>query len=302
MASEPQVYWNGRFLPQGEARLPLNDAGFVWGATVTDLCRTFRQQPYRLADHLQRFRQSCRLAAVPLAATDAELTAAATELVRCNGAFLGPHQELALVFLATPGPIGYYLGEPGGAGDGPPTLIVHTFPLPLGRYARWLREGARLVIPAVRHLPAVSVPPQAKVRSRLFWWRAEQEAHAADPAASALLLDPEGFLTETAAANHLLVRGGAVLTPRRERVLPGISLAVVEELCRDLGLPFAEADLRREDLATADEALLTCTSFCLAPVAAVDGRPLACPGPIFERLLAAWSDRVGVDVRAQILG
>ena len=42
---EPQVFLNGQFLPLSEARLSWHDAGFVFGATVTDLCRTFRQRP-----------------------------------------------------------------------------------------------------------------------------------------------------------------------------------------------------------------------------------------------------------------
>jgi branched-subunit amino acid aminotransferase/4-amino-4-deoxychorismate lyase len=52
----PLAYLNGDFRPQNEAQLPLHDAGFVWGATVTDLCRTFRHRLFRLADHLDRFR------------------------------------------------------------------------------------------------------------------------------------------------------------------------------------------------------------------------------------------------------
>ena len=65
-SAAPIAYLNGRFLTLTEAHLTLHDAGFVWGATVTDLCRTFRSQPYRLADHLRRFRRSCELAYVPL--------------------------------------------------------------------------------------------------------------------------------------------------------------------------------------------------------------------------------------------
>lgn len=58
MPSLPLAYLNDRFLPQPEARLTLHDAGFVLGVTVTDLCRTFRHRPYRLADHLRRFRKA----------------------------------------------------------------------------------------------------------------------------------------------------------------------------------------------------------------------------------------------------
>ncbi|HZY86804.1 MAG TPA: aminotransferase class IV [Gemmataceae bacterium] len=296
--TEPLAYLNGRFLPQGEARLALNDAGFVFGATVTDLVRTFAHRPFHLADHLRRFRQSCALAHIPQPRSDDDLTAIAERLVTHNAALLRPGQDLALVLFATPGPLGHYLGDPN---DGPPTLGLHTFPLPFARYARLFREGARLVVPATRHVPATSIDPRVKQRSRLHWWLAEQEARQVEPGASALLLDADGYVTETAFANLLVVRGGAVQTPARAGVLGGVSLQVVEELCEKLGVPFAERPLRLDDCRAADEAMLSCTSFCLAGVSRLQSTPLAFPGPIFERLLRAWGDLAGLDVRAQIL-
>lgn len=299
--TEPLAYLDGRFLPQGEARLALNDAGFVWGATVTDLVRTFGHRPFRLPDHLRRFRQSCDLARVPQPLSDEKLTHIAARLVSHNAGLLRPEEELALVLFATPGPVGYYLGQPGGPGDGPPTLGLHTFPLPFARYARLFREGARLVVPATRQVPRECIDPHVKQRSRLHWWLAEQEAHQIDPGASALLLDADDFVTETAFANLLVVRGGTVLTPPRSGALAGVSLQVVEELCGQLGTPFEESPLRLADCQAADEAMLSCTSFCLAGVSRMQGTALAFPGPVFERLLRAWGERAGLDVRAQIL-
>lgn len=295
------VYLQGRFVPQAEAHLTLHDAGFVFGATITDLCRTFRHRLFRLADHLARFRESCRRAEVPLPTGDAELTDLAERLVSHNARLLPPGQDLALVLFATPGPIGYYLGEVGGPGDGPPTLGMHTFPLPLPRYARLFREGARLVVPSVRHVPAASVDPRIKQRSRLHWWLAEREAAHLEPGASALLLDADGHVTETAAANFLLVKDGTLLSPPRDSVLGGISLKVVEELAGKMGIPFAEISLDLAYCQRADEALLTGTSFCVAGVRSINGMALTWPGPVFERLLAAWSEMVGLDIRRQIL-
>src|SRR5262245_51445788 len=126
---QPLIYCNG-FRPQTEALLTWHDAGFVWGATVTDLARTFRHRPFRLAEHLARFRASCRAARVPLLVSEEELSRIAEELVAHNAALLPPEGDLALVIFATPGSIGYYLGEPGGPGDRPATLGMHTFPLP----------------------------------------------------------------------------------------------------------------------------------------------------------------------------
>lgn len=289
--SEPLAYLNGAFVPRSAAQLPLHDAGFVWGATVTDLCRTFGRRLYRWADHLKRFRESCRLARVPLLLTDAELTDVAERLVAHNFS-----SELALVVFATPGPVPHYLGY--GDIELRPTLGMHTFPLPLERYVRLWREGATLLVPGVRHLSARSVDPRIKQRSRLFWWIAEQEVHAVDPTASALLLDGDGFVTETAAANLLIVKDGRVQTPWRGRVLNGVSLQVVQELCGGLGIPFDEVDLSLADCRAANEALLSNTAYCLAPVRSLHGTTFPCPGPIFERLAQAWSEQLGVDFRS----
>jgi branched-chain amino acid aminotransferase len=301
IASGPLAFLNGRFLPLADVALPLHDAGFVLGATVTDLCRTFRHRLFRLPDHLARFRNSCRAARIPQPVADDELTRLAEQLVAHNAALLPPEHDLALVLFATPGPIGYYLGQEGGPGDAPPTLGLYTFPLPFARYARLFRDGARLVVPAVRHVPAVCVDPRIKQRSRLHWWLAEQEAHDTDPAASALLLAPDGHVTETAAANFLIVRQGTVLSPPRDTILGGISLQVIEELCGELGITFLERLLRLDDCLTADEALLTSTPYCVAGVSRINDTTLSWPGPVWQRLLAAWSDRVGIDVRRQIL-
>src|SRR4051812_18394495 len=121
--TDPQFYLNGQFV-SGPPGVPAGDAGFVVGATITDLVRTFGGRLFRLEDHLARFRESCRLCRVPLAATDEELRAAAGRLVG------RPTHDLALVLLATPGPLGHYAGS---AENGPPTLMMHTFPLPFAR-------------------------------------------------------------------------------------------------------------------------------------------------------------------------
>src|SRR5262245_34482927 len=144
---ESCAFLNGRFMPASEAHLPLYDAGFVLGATVTDLCRTFRQQLYRWEDHLHRFRASCRLARIDVHLDDLEITRLAHELVQRNTHSLPKTNELCLVLFATPGPIGYYYGEPGGAGDGVPTFGMHTCPLPSARYRRLIAHGASLIEP-----------------------------------------------------------------------------------------------------------------------------------------------------------
>lgn len=300
-SSEPLAYLNGRFLAQADAHLPLHDAGFVMGATVTDLTRTFRFRLFRFADHLVRFRQSCATAYIPLLLDDGQLTAIAERLVEHNRQLVSPEADLALLVFATPGVVGYYRGEPGGAGDAAPTLGMHTFPLPFARYRRLFEEGATLAISYVRHVPAASIDRRIKQRSRLHWWLADREVQARVPHASALLLDENGHVTETATANFLLVRDGKVLSPPATDILGGISLQVTRELCDRLGIYFDEKSLTVAECFAAEEALVSSTAYGLAPVSKLDQHTYPAPGPVARRLMAAWDEIAGLNIRQQIL-
>jgi branched-chain amino acid aminotransferase len=297
---EPVAYLNGRVLPQAKLRIPTQDAGFVLGATVSELCRTFDHRLFRFGDHLERFHQSCRYARIQPSQSDDEMMQIAEQVVAHNALLLEPQQDLALVLFATPGPIGYYAGQEGGPGDGEPTFGLHTFPLPFGRYFRLFQEGAHLVVPATRQVPAAVVDPRVKQRSRMHWWLADKEAHATEPGAFALLLDAAGHVTETASANILIVRDRVVLSPPLDTILNGISLLTVRELCAEVGIGFEERPLALYDCLAAEEAMLTSTPYCLAGVRRINGVALPWPGSIFLGLLEAWSRRVGVDIRRQI--
>jgi branched-subunit amino acid aminotransferase/4-amino-4-deoxychorismate lyase len=306
--TEPLVFIAGRLIPQREAVLPIHDAGLVSGVTVTDFCRTFRHKLFRWPDHLARFRHDCAACYIPLIPSDPELTALAQQLVEHNARLLAPNGELALITFATPGPLGAYIGEPGV--DGPPTLVMHTFPLSFARYRPFFTDGVSLAV--VEHHAYM---PHVKQRSRLHWWRAERMV----PKGSVpILLNPQtGCFTETAIGNLLVVRDGIVSTPPRGTVLDSISVRVVKEICGELRIPFEECRLTFADMQAASEVMLAGTAFCLAGVRSLEKgdipnmTPLCqlmnvpffwpVPGPVLQRLLAVWSDKVDLDVWAQFV-
>jgi branched-chain amino acid aminotransferase len=301
-SAEPLAFLDGRFQPQSTARLSLHDAGFVMGATVTDLCRTFNGRLYRWEDHLDRFQHSCRAISISLPMSTDEICSRALELLEHNRRLIDPADDLALVMFATPGPIGYYLGELGGVGDAAVTFGMHTFPLPFPRYRKLLTDGASLIVPDIRQVPGAVINPHIKQRSRLHWWLADREANRIEPGSIALLLDLDGYVTETAAANVLFVKNGVVLSPPRQHILEGVSLAVVRELCGELAIPFAERPLTLDECLAADEVMLTCTSYCLAGLSRLQGKTVPFPGATLSRLLAAWNRLAGLDIHKQILG
>lgn len=298
--TQPLAYLNGHFLPRSQTMLAIHDAGFVFGATITDFCRTFRHELFRLDDHLKRFRFGCEHVGIELPA-HSELAEVARKLIRNNGPFLPPEDDLGLVFFATPGPLGAYSGDAVAPADGPPTLGMHTFPLRFDRSRQLFQTGARLVVPSVRQVPADCINPCIKQRSRLHWLLAEREARRIDPGASALLLDHAGHVTETAVASFLIVENGTVVSPPAGNVLGGVSLTVVRELCHTLNIPCIERPLQLAECLAAEEAMLSNTSFCLAGVSRLAGVMLPWPGPITVALGDAWSRLVGFDYRAQIL-
>jgi branched-chain amino acid aminotransferase len=281
----PVAYFNGRYIQSSGATLPVADLGFRSGVTIVDNCRTYNHRLFRWPDHLARLRRDCAACHVPLAATDVELTTRANELIRQNAAANG---ELQLVTIATPGPPG-----------GPPTLGMYTYPVPVEVYRPFFASGVHLVTAGCHPAgPGLLLSPGVKHRSRMVWWLAEHAVPAG--AVAVLTADPAGdVLTETAIGNLLLVVRGTVVASDPAYVLDGISVRVVRELCEKLGVPFREAPLTRSLVQDAAEVMLAGTGFGLAGVRRLDDTNFPWPGPIYQRLLAAWSALVGVDVADQ---
>jgi len=305
---EALVYLNGRLLPASQAHLAIFDAGVVMGATVTEMTRTFRRQPFRLEAHLERLFRSLRYVRFAIEESPDQLAGVSRELVAHNATLLPDGGELGLIQFVTAGELAAYAGLVPKAADrpgpaGPCTVCVHTFPLCWKLWAEKMRSGAHLVTPSVRHVPPQCIDPKVKYRSRMHYYLADQEARLVDPNASALLLDLDGNVTETSAANFLFVERGTIVSPTTRNTLPGVSRATVIELAAKLGIGFVERDSQTYHAVNAEEAFLTSTPYCVMPVTKINGLLLGegKPGPIFRRLLAAWSELVGVDIERQIV-
>mgnify|MGYP000957839654 CR=1 FL=1 len=175
---------------------------------------------------------------------------------------------------------------------------MHSFPIPLERYRPLFTQGAYLAVPSIRHVSAASVDRAIKQRSRMHWWLAQHEIAKSHPGAQALLLDEEQHVTETASANFLIVKKGVIVSPPSPSILPGVSLKVLKELSAELNVRWEERVLTLEDCWQADEAMLTCTSYCVAGVSRLHDKTLPWPGPLYQKLLARWNEQVGVDIAA----
>ena len=292
------VAWiDGRFVPSGEALLPVGDAGFVLGTTVTEQLRTFHGRLFLPREHATRLRHSLQFVGIaPEWPVETLFEIAAEVAGHCHAA-VPAEDDLGVIVLATPGDLpAQHAGRAGR-----PRVVIHAFPLALASWARSYDTGVALRAVSVTQVPASCWPIAIKCRSRMHYHLADREAHRTEPGARGLVLHADGRVSETATANVAIVRDGTILTPPDGDALAGVSLGHLRSLALAEGIAWQEATLRAADLATADEILLTSTPTCLLAVTRFDGRPVGAgtPGPIQRRLLAAWSRGVALDIAAQ---
>lgn len=292
------AYLNGQFIPQAQAHVAMDDVGFVHGATLAERLRTFRGQLFRLPEHLARLRRSLDIVGIQPGPTVGELQRAALRVAEENYRLLLRGQELGLVMFVTPGRLGWFTDAPCHE----PTVCIHSQRLPVERWADYYHGGASLVSVSVVQPPAESWPAELKCRSRMHFYLAEREAATIQPGALALLGDMAGNITESTIANVLISPDGqGLVSPPRQRILPGISLAATREFAAGLGIAWQERDLTTADVAAAGEIMLTSTPWCIVPATRFNGRPVGAgqPGPLYKRLLAAWNELVGCDIAAR---
>ena len=294
---QPIAYLKGEFVPASQCALPMHDLGIVLGAAVTDFLRTFDQQPYRMADHIQRFYRSCKYARIEPPVDLAESISISEHLLNTNAA-VHPGQELGLIFYMTAGENSVYAGAAGIPASLTPSYVQHTFPMRFDLFRDIFVKGVHCMTPAPRHWPPECLSSKIKNRNRLHMWIGEQEIRQLDATAMPLYLDIHGNVTETGGSNFVIYRDGKVISPRRNNILWGISLTVLEEILAELGVPFIEDDIQTYDVVNADEAWIPTTPYCLGPVVKINGVPIGdgTPGPMWRRILDHWSGIVGKDI------
>ena len=110
--------------------------------------------------------------------------------------------------------------------------------------------------------------------------------------ADALMLDMEGYVSETNATNVFMVDHNVLMTPPADTCLPGITRATVLELAKELCLPVEIRRLSLAEFHAADEVFTTGTMGGLTPVTCIDGRIIGSGkcGPVTARLQKVYKD------------
>ncbi len=183
-----------------------------------------------------------------------------------------------------------------------PTFCIHAFPMPFSSWKTYYTQGVEMVVSPIPHIPPQCVSPRGKHRNRLHMRVGSNIVSSTGGKGMALFMDQFGNLTETGGSNFVIYKDGVVYSPRRRNILWGISLQTVKEIVEEMGIPFVEEDIMIYDAVNADEAWVTTTPYCLAPVSKFNGQILGDGTfPMFRKVLDAWSKRVGKDLWDEIV-
>ncbi len=287
------AYLNGKWIPSQDLSLPIDDLGFIWGATVVERLRTFQGKLFRPDEHFRRLHRSLTIVGWDADTICSQVSEACNAFLERNASLFLEGDDWNVVVFITPGKT---------LDARQPTVCVHGQPLPFQNWAHQYQAGVCCSIVDVRQISANCWPAELKCRSRMHYFLAEQQARKTVPDSQAILLDQDGHIGESSTANVVAYyQDRGLVTPRRDKVLPGVSQQVLFEIADSLDLPHIEDDLTPTQLAQADEIFLTSTSICLLPVVKLDERNVSNgkPGPIYEQLLSAWSKLVGTNIPAQ---
>jgi D-alanine transaminase len=118
---------------------------------------------------------------------------------------------------------------------------------------------------------------------------------SADAGALETVMFRDGMLSEAAASNVWVVQGGKLLGPPKDHlVLEGIRFGLLEDICREEGIPYELRRITRAEVLAADELLLSSATKEVLPVTQLDGQPVGHgegrgrPGPVYARLYAGY--------------
>ena len=297
--SQHLVYINGALVPRDEAKISVFDSAVMLGDTVTESTRTFAHQPFKLEQHIARLYRSLKVARINPGMTPDEMVELSLRVLETNLHLLAHREDCWLVHNISRGMS--VAGADPTIQRSPATVIVFTQPMILTDWARFYVEGCHAVTPVSRAMPGQALDARIKNRSRMAYTLAEIEVKLIDPQAQGVLLDIDGNIAENKGGNFFIVADGVLKTPTTRNALAGVSRATVLELAAQLGILAQETDIQPYDVYTADEAFFTSTPYCIMPATRFNGLPVGDGqvGPIARRLLAAWSELVGVDIVAQ---
>jgi aminodeoxychorismate lyase len=270
------VFLNRQFLPEAQAVVPVNDRGFLLGDGLFETTRVASGKPFRFAQHLERLARGADFLKIKLPFTPKELEKIAAQLVEQNKM---PEAILRLTLTRGPGGRGY---TPDDKSKPAIVMVLHPLPPP-SNPAGWNLVTSSFRIPAAD--PLASFKTTSKILHVMA--RAEAGEQGAD---EALLLNTNGEVAETAGGNLFWIYHDKVCTmPAACGALPGVTRAVVFEICQALGLKMNQHAIKPEALKNSTGLFVTQSVLGIVPVRAFDGLPVT-PSPLVDQIARAYNE------------
>jgi len=269
--STPYAYFKKQIVPLSEAKIGVMTHAFNYGTAVFEGVRgNWNEEEgqiyvFRLKEHFDRLRKSCRIMKIDFPYENEELHSIVTKIVEMSG-----YRED--VYLR---PLAYKSSELLGVRlhDLEDDFLV--FIAPFGPYLD-IEKGARCCTSSWRRVADTGIPARAKITgiyANSALAKTEANLNGFD---EAIMLDERGHISEGSGENIFVIQDGKVITPPPSSdILIGITRDTVMTLVRDeLGLEVVERDIDRTELYTADECFMTGTAAHVTPVVELDHRAI----------------------------
>lgn len=265
-----RIWRDGKFVSWEDATIHVMSHVVHYGSSVFEGIRCYATPEgpaiFRLADHMRRLADSCRIYRMPLEHSIETLMQAAIDTVAEN--------ELPHCYLR---PIAARTGEQMGVLGTKCPLEVFIIPWTWGTYLgqEALAAGVDVCVSSWRRPAPNTFPTMAKAGGNYLNSQLSKMEARLDDYAEGIMLDYFGHVSEGSGENLFLVRDGRLVTPPVSAgILNGITRDSVARIARDLGYEVVEQVMPREMLYIADELFFTGTAAEITPIRSVDRIPV----------------------------
>jgi len=283
MQKQAVVWLNDDLLPLSQARVSVEDRGFLYGDGFFETLRAEDGRFLFLDEHLTRLRASAQAFQISFP-TDLPWEKRLQELLAANGLLQG---AAALKILLTRGEAPG-LGLPAALS---PTLVIYARPYLPPSPEEYTTGWPVVVFPERRS----TFMGRHKSLNYLFYLAARQ--YALDQSArEALILEADSLISEGAATTLILAWKNGFFTPAAPSALPGVTVAVLARALEHRGNNLEWAPLHLSHLTEADGLWLANSLMGLMPVSSLEGRALPLSQETSRFLmdcLAAEAERTG---------
>ena len=270
------VYVNGKFLPRSEARVSVEDRGFVFGDGVYEVLRVINGRLFATRFHNQRLERSLEGVRIALQSGDspAGFVEIGKHLLKENNLLQG---EATLYMQVT-------RGATTRAHNFPPPGTAPTVYISAARFTPYV-DLAETGAPAITHPDLRWARCDLKTLNLLPNVLASQTAK--ERGAFEAMLIRDGVVTEGTRTNFFGVVDGSLRThPSDNHILPGITRSVLRDLARELGIELDETPIKASEIPKLSELFLTGTTTDVMPVVKLDDKPVGKgkPGELTRKL------------------